>query len=191
MAWLQPDYRLIEDYESAMGARGHRDALVINTVWLLFPFFFGPFTAALYAALRGHRLAWVTPALLATYAVAVGCCGYFHLNPGDPNGTFSSRAHRTVAGVAILSLFPCPFFFWLSIRDDEAWRGADAFSLRMQAAGLGALLLLGLPYLHIQAVKGLTEFLYWCVYGVWTFTIALRIFRLSRNDVQAVQSEQG
>jgi hypothetical membrane protein len=170
-----PHYSFLHDYMSDLAALGREEGHLLSASWVAFAVLFGPFAAAVYAGLHGHRLGGIPPTLLALFALFVGLCGLIR---HDPFGA-GNRAHVLVSGLANVALFPAPFFLWLATRADNSWRRFRRFSLFLQGTGAAAGLWLLLVYYRRFDWGGLAEWGYYCVYYVWVAALALRLRRMS------------
>jgi hypothetical protein len=178
VAAYQPHYNPVREYVSALGATSSPVGDALSAFWIAFPFLFGPFAIAVYVGTRHGRHSWLTPLLLAIFSVCIGLCGVFRCSPDCASQDFSTDSHLIVSSLSSATLFPCPFFFWLTTRHDPRWTWLRRFSLFVQVLGIAALVALGLAFLHVLLVGGLCERLFWCVYYLWFVPLGIKLFRL-------------
>jgi hypothetical membrane protein len=178
----RPGFDPVFDFLSQLGVPGEPYSTLVSAWWMAFPFLFWPFAVAVHAGTHGDPHAWVTPTLLALFALFLGGCGVFHCDPGCVGITLSSKLHSTSSALAALSMAPCPYLLWRTTRHDERWQGYRAFHLTLQTLGLAALFVLILSVVRVVSGRGLLERLFWGLYYVWVVGVAIRLLKLGRLE---------
>jgi len=176
---LSPSYSHISDTVSELLVSGAPNKAILNTLLISEYFLAIMFAIGLHHGISEGAGSKVGPAFLIIAAVLGIFTIIFPQDPGGTPITFAGTLHVVLLiPMVVLSLAAFPAF-WRRLRSDILWLGYDRYSLitLIVAIPLGIISAVSLESSYI----GLLERISAAVVLQWSFVMAIKLFRLSKQ----------